>query len=190
MKRKPSAIDLSALAITAFEHAPLGLIYTEDRIIRHCNRRFTEMFGYPSHDLINASLSKLYPSSEEFLRVGKIGAQKMIGSGRYQDERIMRRRSGELFWCRVRGQSLDLSAPFSQATWSFADISEMRPVARLTARERQVATMLAGGLTSKEIARALEISPRTVEVYRSRLLEKFNARNSLEMVAQLAGVPL
>ena len=114
----------------------------------------------------------------------------MVGDGRYRDERIMRRRSGELFWCRVRGQSLDPELPFARAVWSFADISEARPVTELTRRERQVATMMAEGLTSKEIARALDISPRTVEVHRARLLEKFGARNSLELVAQIAGVPL
>lgn len=180
--------DLSALA---FDFAPVGLLYSEDRIIRRCNARFSEMFGYGVDELQDTSLSKLYPSSEEFARIGQIGAKKMSSSGRYQDERIMRRRSGELFWCRVRGQSLDSAAPFARAIWSFADISDGRPVAHsLTTRERQVATMLAEGLTSKEIARALEISPRTVEVYRARLLDKFAARNSLELVAQLAGVPL
>ncbi len=178
------------LASAAFDFAPLGLVYSEERIIRHCNARFAEMFGYRLAELKDRSLSKLYPSSEEFARIGQIGAKKMAASGRYQDERIMRRRSGELFWCRVRGQSLEPSAPFARAVWSFADISEGRPITSLTARERQVATMLAEGLTSKEIARALDISPRTVEVYRARLLEKFGARNSLELVAQLAGVPL
>ncbi len=190
MSPTPNALDLEDLAAAAFENAPLGLIYSEDRLIRHCNQRFADMFGYRREALINSSLSKLYPSSDEFLRIGQIGARKMLGTGHYQDERIMRRLSGELFWCRVRGQSFDPDTPFSRAVWSFADISEARPVTSMTARERQVATMLAEGLTSKEIARALDISPRTVEVYRARLLDKFGARNSLELVAQLAGVPL
>lgn len=178
------------LATTAFDFAPVGLIYTEDRVIRRCNARFAEMFGYPEAELADRSLSQLYPSSEEFQRIGQIGAQKMVGNGHYRDERIMRRRSGALFWCRVRGQSLDPQAPFARAVWSFADISEARPLTEMSLRERQVATMMAEGLTSKEIARALEISPRTVEVHRARLLEKFGARNSLELVAQIAGVPL
>lgn len=190
MSPTPSASCLDELAAAAFHHAPLGLIYSEDRIIRHCNPRFAEMFGYRQEVLVGSSLSKLYPTSEEFLHIGQVGAQRMLETGHYQDERIMRRRSGELFWCRVRGQTLDPRIPFARAVWSFADISDARPITSLTARERQVAAMLAEGLTSKEIARRLDISPRTVEVYRARLLEKFNARNSLELVAQLAGVPL
>lgn len=181
---------MDALAITAFDFAPVGLIYTEDRVIRRCNTRFAEMFGYTQAALENRSLSQLYPSEPEFERIGKIGARKMAGSGTYRDERIMRRRNGALFWCRVRGQSLEAEAPFARAVWSFADISDARPLTEMTRRERQVATMMAEGLTSKEIARALEISPRTVEVHRARLLDKFGARNSLELVALIAGVPL
>jgi len=182
--------SIQDIAGIAFDFAPIGLIYTEDRTIRRCNPRFAEMFGYRAEDLADTSLSALYPTSEEFLRIGQAGAQTMMGTGRYQDERIMRRQSGELFWCRVRGQSLDPSAPFARAVWSFADISETRPVTGMTMRERQVAKLLAEGQTSKQIARALGISPRTVEVHRARLMEKFAVRNSAELVAHIAGIPL
>jgi DNA-binding CsgD family transcriptional regulator len=86
-------------------------------------------------------------------------------------------------------QSLDPAAPFARSVWSFADISESRPVTEMTTRERQVAKMLAEGLTSKEIARGLGISPRTGEVHRARLIARFGARNGLELIARLAGLP-
>lgn len=181
---------MDRFAALAFESAPVGLIYAEDRVIQRCNARFCEMFGFAAAELQGHSLSKLYPSSEEFQRIGQIGAEKMRGLGRYADERIMRRKDGSLFWCRVRGQSLDLDQPFAKSVWSFADISDNRPLTELTRRERQVAQMLAEGLTSKEIARRLEISPRTVEVYRAKLMDKFGARNGLELVAHLAGIPI
>ena len=31
----------------AFHFVPVGIVVTENRIIRDCNRTFTEMFGYP-----------------------------------------------------------------------------------------------------------------------------------------------
>lgn len=181
---------MTDLTSIAFDHAPIGLIYSENRMIRRCNPAFAAMFGYSPDALRDTSLSALYPTAVEFQRVGQIGLAQMTGSGRYRDERIMRRKSGELFWCRVRGQSLDADAPFAEAVWSFADLSDERPTTDLTLRERQVAKLMAEGRTSKEIARALEISPRTVEVHRARLLAKFKARNSLELVAHLAGIPL
>lgn len=183
-------ITMPDLATLAFDHAPIGLIVTSDRVIQHANLRFGEMFGYSCKDLEGRCLSQLYPSSEEFLAIGKQGLKKMDSTGRYSDERIMRRRDGSLFWCRVRGQSLTPDTPYKQAIWSFADLSDTRSITQMTKRERQVATLLAEGQTSKEIARSLGISPRTVDVHRARLMEKFNARNSLELVAHLSGIPL
>lgn len=114
----------------------------------------------------------------------------MKATGRYVNERIMRRSDGELFWCRVRGNSLTVNDPFAQAIWSFADISDNRPVLELSKRERQVAILVAEGRTSKEIAWNLSLSPRTVEAHRARLIEKFDARNSAELIARLTGMPL
>jgi PAS domain S-box-containing protein len=173
-----------------FEHAPVGLVVTQDRVIRRCNNRFCEMFGYARVALEGASLARLYPSREEFERIGRLGLVTMRGSGRYADERIMRHREGHLFWCRVRGQSLTPEDPFAQAVWSFAPLLSERPVVDLTRRERDVAMLLVEGRTSKEIARALGVSPRTAEAHRARLLAKLGARNSVELAVKLAGLPI
>ena len=52
----------------------------------------------------------------------------------------------------------------------------------LTVREREVLEQMIAGETSKEIARILQISPRTVQVHRSRVLSKLSARNATEAV--------
>ena len=101
----------------------------------------------------------------------------------------MRRRDGALFWCRVRGQSLTPDDPFARAVWSMADISDARPIVELSKRERQVAMLLTVGHTSKEIARLLDISHRTVEGHRANLNIKLGVRNSAECVARLSGIP-
>ncbi len=46
------------------------------------------------------------------------------------------------------------------------------PLERLTSRERQVLQMLADGHTIKDIASDLSLSPKTVETYRARLMDK------------------
>jgi PAS domain S-box-containing protein len=188
MNKDAMAVD--AAAILAFAHAPIGLAVTRDRVIERCNARFCETFGYAEHELPRRSLALLYPSHEEFLSIGEIGMRRMRATGRYGDERIMQRRDGSLFWCRVRGQSLTPETPFERAVWSFADISESRPLVDLTARERQVAALLAEGQTSKEIARALDLSPRTAEAHRAKLQSKLGARNTAELVARLTGLPM
>jgi len=55
-------------------------------------------------------------------------------------------------------------------------------LARLTSREREVLNQAARGLHAKEIAAALGISPRTVEVHKSRIMEKLEVRNIAELV--------
>jgi FixJ family two-component response regulator len=52
----------------------------------------------------------------------------------------------------------------------------------LTSRERQVLEMVVDGLSNKEVARILEISPRTVEIHRMKMMAKMSARSSSEAV--------
>lgn len=56
------------------------------------------------------------------------------------------------------------------------------PYGRLTAREREVFHLIAEGLTTKEIARSLDISVKTAENHRGRVLEKLDVRNTAELV--------
>jgi FixJ family two-component response regulator len=54
--------------------------------------------------------------------------------------------------------------------------------ASLTQREREILARVAEGLHAKEIAATYGISPRTVEVHKSRIMEKVGARNVAELV--------
>ena len=53
---------------------------------------------------------------------------------------------------------------------------------RLTPREREILQHAARGLHAKEIAAALGISSRTVEVHKMRIMEKLGVRNLAELV--------
>jgi len=50
----------------------------------------------------------------------------------------------------------------------------------LTLREREVLRALALGASNKAAARLLDISPRTVEIHRAKLMKKLEARNLAE----------
>jgi FixJ family two-component response regulator len=65
-----------------------------------------------------------------------------------------------------------------------------RPVAStLSAREREVMALVVEGLDNRSIGERLGISPRTVEVHKSRVMSKLGARNLAELIriAQAAG---
>ena len=63
-----------------------------------------------------------------------------------------------------------------------ADSEDAQNLAKLTRREREVLDLAGKGLHAKEIARALGISPRTVEVHKASLMDKLGARNVAELV--------
>lgn len=180
-------IELETLA---FEFAPIGIVLTEDRVIRRCNRQFAAMFGYAREELEGHSFRMLYASNKEFEAIRDVGFKSLKEAGRYMDERLMPRRDGSLFWCRVRVFTFDAELPLARAILTFADISGTRPAIALTNREKQVIKCLARGLTSKEAARELGLSPRTVEDYRARLIKKFGVRNFSGLMARLAGFSL
>jgi len=52
----------------------------------------------------------------------------------------------------------------------------------LTKREEEILDLVAKGLTSKEIANRLFISPRTIETHRAHLMEKLGAKNTATLV--------
>ncbi|WGM46169.1 Transcriptional regulatory protein FixJ [Brevundimonas sp. NIBR10] len=61
-------------------------------------------------------------------------------------------------------------------------------LAQLTVRERQVFDQLVEGLSNKEIAASLTISPRTVEIFRAKVMSKMEAPNLSALVRMSLGL--
>lgn len=185
MSAQQIAIDYE----TIFRQAPVGMCVSQHRIIHACNESLAKMFGYQAGELIGQSFRVLYPTLDEFERTGARIVPIMSANGYYSDERIMKRADQELFWCHVSGRALIHDDPHAAGIWTFEDLSAKRPVtAELTPREREIAALLVEGKTSKLIARQVGLSPRTVEMHRARLMRKFSAATSSELVHRLVGV--
>jgi two-component system response regulator NreC len=60
------------------------------------------------------------------------------------------------------------------------------PYRDLTPREREVFHLLVEGLSTKEIARRLDISTKTAENHRARVLAKLDARNTADVIRYAA----
>jgi len=82
-------------------------------------------------------------------------------------------------------QAVETDAELSAAAEKTAEIAAR--VARLTAREREVMSLVADGKSSKVIALDLGISERTVELHRSRIMKKMSARSVADLVRMISG---
>lgn len=80
--------------------------------------------------------------------------------------------------------ALDRGAERAQAQRRRADLEQRR--ASLSSREHEVMQQVLEGKLNKQIAEALGVTMRTVEVHRARVLEKMGVRNSVEL-ARLLG---
>ena len=184
--RSPEPLDYR----TAFELAPIGLVLSRQRLMTDCNAQALAIFGASREQLVGQSFEVLYPTHDEYERTGQRIVAALDDSGWYADDRVMKRlggkRSGELFWCHVSGRALDPRQPHAAGIWAFEDLSSRRALkVDFTAREREIAALLIEGLTSKLIGRRLGISPRTVDVYRARLMRKLGAASTAELVNKL-----
>ena len=184
-------MNLNALDYrSAFALAPVGLVLSRQRQVIDCNDELLKIFGAQRDQLVGQSFQILYPTADEFLRTGQRIEAQLDSHGRYEDERVMKRldggHAGELFWCHVSGRALDPSQPHAAGIWAFEDLSSRRVLSvDLTPREREVAALLIQGLTSKLVGRRLAISPRTVDVYRARLMRKTGSATTTELVHRL-----
>ena len=174
----------------AFQDAPVGQALGRDRVIVACNRAFAAIFRAEVDDLVGSSFERLYPTQTHFEQTGDRIAPVLAKHHTFSDDRVMRRLDGELFWVHVSGFTYTPDNPHHDTLWAFTDLSTGRKVnsalrGSMTPRERDIAALLIEGKTGKEVARALNISPRTVDIYKTRLLRKYSVSSTPDLVKRL-----
>jgi DNA-binding NarL/FixJ family response regulator len=194
--RHSDHVDYESIFVTM----PIAQMVTQDRIIKDCSHAFAAMFNTTRAKTVNQSTRILYPTQGDFERAGNSVMSVLARKGSYFDCRIMRKMTDELFWVTIRGFTAHRKAPYQEALWVFAEVNARNTAAdeaaaiqpkypptrrSLTPRERDIATLLVQKLTAKEIGRTLSISHRTVELHKSRLLRKFEARDTRALVDSL-----
>ena len=69
----------------AFELAPVGLCASRNRVIVDCNAQLCEMFGWSRELLKGQTFMVLYPSAEEYERLGQRIIPILNARGRYAE---------------------------------------------------------------------------------------------------------
>ena len=174
-------------ALLAFRHAPTPIVVLSYRRIKALNDAFANLFGYAHDELLNQSMQKLFPSVEDFEKIGK---EALTGLGlqtnrHYCDESFMRHKTGEIFLATTHGRTLTPDDPFKLAIWHFEKKPQVSSESQLTAREAQIAQYVVNGYTCKEIGKLLGLSPRTIEVHKANLMKKLGARSKGELASKI-----
>lgn len=103
------------------------------------------------------------------VRAMKVGAVDFLEKP-FEDDELLER---------VR-QCVELDAQWR--TWRTEAIGVIERMNSLSPREREVMDLVVDGHSTKEIARLLDLSPKTVEIHRGRVMRKMRVQSSLELV--------
>jgi diguanylate cyclase (GGDEF)-like protein/PAS domain S-box-containing protein len=110
-----------------FENAPLGLVFTLPGVLKRCNPRMAEMFGYTPEELADAATICLFATREEFEQFRAETAEVLAQGRLYENaEQRLRRRDGSVFWGRVRAKAVDPQAREAGTIWMVEDVTDKR----------------------------------------------------------------
>lgn len=172
-----------------FQNAPDATLVLVERVIIRASLMVETVFGWTPQELEGRSMHCLYPGQTDFDLVGKRACKALRERPFYKDERFMRRKDGRIVWMEGRGRTMDQHDPHRLAIWTYRPLeSAVGAASLLTATEKRIAGYLVNGFTSKEIAKSLDCSPRTVEVHRANMIRKMGVRNSFELVRRLLDI--
>ncbi|MEW6534417.1 MAG: PAS domain S-box protein [Candidatus Auribacterota bacterium] len=111
---------------TILQAAPIGIGLITNRIFKWVNNRMAQMVGYTPDELVNKNARMLYPSEEEYLRVGREKHTDVLKTGFGQIETQMIHKDGHLLDILLSSASLvhgDLSAGM---IFTMNDITEQK----------------------------------------------------------------
>jgi DNA-binding NarL/FixJ family response regulator len=152
----------------------------------------------PDVVIMDLSMPELNGADATRVILEQSAGRKVIVLSMYADHEYVRRalQSGALGYVVKRSAAKDvveairsvhageryISPMVADAVSADAPAGKEDRLARLSTREREVLQLLAEGRTGTEIAQRLSLSPKTVETYRARLVEKLGIRDVAGLV--------
>ncbi|HUC63711.1 MAG TPA: PAS domain S-box protein [Alphaproteobacteria bacterium] len=162
--------ELSAATFrTVIEASPHGVCVARGRIMETCNPAFEAMFGYAPGEMVGQSTRIIYPSDEDFARMGKSLYPVVQRGDTYSEEFRAVKKSGETFWARISTAAFDKSDPGRGVVAILEDVTE-----RMVAAERLSEAKMQAETSAAEFQRLIEVSPYGILTARDRMIEICN----------------
>jgi PAS domain S-box-containing protein len=122
------------------ENASIGIALTRDQRFVQANRLVEEMFGWPSGSLVGQPGHVVWPSAEDHQAMGRELGPRLAAGDQVETERLMRRRDGSTFLCRILARAVDPHHPSRGGTiWIMEDVTERRRVEAALAQAKDEA---------------------------------------------------
>jgi len=131
--------------------------------------------AYSSLKLLVLSMHEESLYAERALRAGAVGYVSKHEASRTIVHAVRTILAGKLYL------SPNMTELIVQRAFISGDDSSRPPVDRLTDREREVFELIGQGLSSRQIAVKLEVSPKTVETHREHIKEKLELTTGTEL---------
>ena len=106
--------------------APVGIGQVTDREINFVNEQFAQMLGYSVSELMGKNSRFVYPSDEEFERVGQYKYEEIKKKGTGSIETILQKKNGTLIDVFLSSTPVDLDDWSQGVTFTALDITERK----------------------------------------------------------------
>jgi diguanylate cyclase (GGDEF)-like protein/PAS domain S-box-containing protein len=108
------------------ENASVGILFTRDRRVLHCNPRFSEIFGWPHGELVGQPGAVFYLSDEDYAAMGRVAGPILSSGGLLDQEMPMRRKDGSTVFCRMRVKAINPDNTAEGTIWILEDVGERK----------------------------------------------------------------
>jgi len=186
----PVALPPSDLLHTAMTYSSVALAVCDHAFtVRFCNPAICRLIGRavaasdPSGAMHGATMLGLLGVEGDTAMaeiLSRRGWQGVTGSGLHVAVEAFQEENCPAGWLITVHEHVAPPAP--------AHLSDQALIAqsdKLTAREREVMLALQEGASNKVIAQQLNISPRTVEFHRARIMQRFSAKSVVDLVRRV-----
>lgn len=128
LEAKAQLHDREAKLASIFSAASVGIGITRDRRIYEVSRGFCELTGYTKEELLGQSSRIVYPSDDDYVRIGKVTFDRLAKDGVADVEADWRRKDGRIISVILTAALVTPGDITGDVTFTVADI---------TARKRQ-----------------------------------------------------
>ncbi|MDD2915748.1 MAG: PAS domain S-box protein [Gallionella sp.] len=111
---------------TILDNAQIGVAYLRQNEFSWINKHMEQMFGYTVGELIGKPMEAIYANDENLQNSSGGEMHDLLTKGVVENERPMKKSTGEVFWCHQRGIAIDSEYPDKGSIWIMLDIDRLK----------------------------------------------------------------